>query len=65
MPKKQLIPEMADIRNGRFETAKKKAGTSPAFSDYLLRSINMNNTYQIRQAQVCAPDGSRLAFSVQ
>ena len=59
------MPETAYDRHRRYEAAKKKAGTSPAFSDRLLLSINMNNTYQIRQVQVCAPDGLHLAFSAR
>ena len=56
------MPETVYARNGRDDAAKKKAGTSPALSYCLLLSLNMNNTYQIRQEQVCAPDGSHLAF---
>jgi hypothetical protein len=59
------MPETVYVRKGRDEAAKKKAGTSRAFSDCLLRSLNMNNTYQIRQVQVCAPDGSHLASSAR
>ena len=59
------MPEIAYDRHRRYGAAKKKAGTSPAFSDCLLRIINTNNTYQIRQVQVCVQGGLHLAFSAR